>query len=719
LKDVLRRDYLCVGLINGTFDAENKAIAGYVVKRNSLATSPLTLAEGYKLVRIGAETGENATDFYLIGSGEDAASDNYKLTGGSYLTDPTAYVKTGYLVSATTEGKVTTYKVYRPDQTIANPVELTNKEPAVEDKLSTDQSATQEKKGAAQKVKETLNDSTASSSMDISGAGVTNATSSLVQDNEVKASDNTYRDETGKESTSSIVDAVKATKSSDTDNATSETVSIVVQSYADIAVEDVTMKSSDHGETKIVEIQLDIAPKYQKVATTNDIAERAKTDPSVIITDPNDNNQNAVKIDLPQELKVEDPVVVRIPLPVDFVDNDGNQYKTSDKLRIVHTKEDGTEYIYEGAVTNDGINYYVEFTNPNGFSRFRVGPWKEPVAKIGKNYFATLAKAVNAVKNGETITLLANITAETVTVERVVNFTLDKGTFINGATIQAGNGYSMSEASGTYTFTQNQSAACTEITAKTFAAGENQQLLINGKLVIGTYTITKTAKGFTVYDGKQYLAFNPTTKAFILQDASYEWQAGRNTLYATVTGRSYNRGWFGWWRPTSTKTNYYLTWNATDGFSVSTRSAKVQLGVTVHYADHDYLYNAKDENEHTVTCSRCDYTATEKHVGDICTKCGYVQTSAASVKVECGVEYEPGYWFFWWSRPSYTAWADVRATGTEISKIQISSDGETWRNAQYFTSHRNITKFFVKVTTKSGDTTCWQYKDGKTTRLLK
>jgi len=90
---------------------------------------------------------------------------------------------------------------------------------------------------------------------------------------------------------------------------------------------------------------------------------------------------------------------------------------------------------------------------------------------------------------------------------------------------------------------------------------------------------------------------------------------------------------------------------------------------------------------------------------------------AGTITVNCGVEYEPGYWFFWWSRPTYTAWADVDATGVEITKVQISTDGKNYRNGCCFTSGRRITEFFVKVTTKDGDKV-WQYKNGKTSRVI-
>jgi uncharacterized repeat protein (TIGR02543 family) len=73
-----------------------------------------------------------------------------------------------------------------------------------------------------------------------------------------------------------------------------------------------------------------------------------------------------------------------------------------------------------------------------------VAQWTEPVAKIGKTYYGTLAEAIEAAKNGETIDLLKDITADldSVTDPTAGVFNIDKSITIDG------NGHTVT-ASGT------------------------------------------------------------------------------------------------------------------------------------------------------------------------------------------------------------------------------------------------------------------------------
>ena len=142
------------------------------------------------------------------------------------------------------------------------------------------------------------------------------------------------------------------------------------------------------------------------------------------------------------------------------------------------------------------------------------------------------------------------------------------------------------------------------------------------------------------------------------------------------------------------------------------------------YGEHEYVYTCLDETYHKAVCAHCGTVLVESELhdfgeGDTCTRCGYTQegTVEPTVSVECGVTYEPGYWFFWWNPGTYTAWADVDAHGAKVTKVEISQDGTHYRPGAYFTSRRNVTEFYVKVTTADGTTT-WKYKNGKTTQVL-
>ena len=188
-----------------------------------------------------------------------------------------------------------------------------------------------------------------------------------------------------------------------------DTVTIVVQPYMDIAITDVTI--NDDGSKTLT---LDITPMYRTVATT-------ATNTSDI-----ELGTNAVEVNAEE-----------LPLPADYA-ADGNLY-------VNHAK-DGHTYVYTGTVVNNQLT----FTNPHGFSEFTITS-EEPVAKIGDVGFTSLQDAVNAANNGDTIELMVD--GLSAVVSRVVSFKVNMhGYSVN---LTAGSGYSMSVSEdGTYTFTR-------------------------------------------------------------------------------------------------------------------------------------------------------------------------------------------------------------------------------------------------------------------------
>ena len=179
-------------------------------------------------------------------------------------------------------------------------------------------------------------------------------------------------------------------------------ITVVVQPYLDVAVQSVTKE-----EGKPAEMTVEISAKYNVVATTN---------PADIKTDGN--GKNAVVMKEAQDMTVTTPVAIKLPLPDGFVSQTGTPI-------YIHHVKGNTTYVYKATVTEDNGAYYATFTNPHGFSTFVVK--KDAAAFIGAGnnavYYASLADAVKAVENGQTITLLK--AGETATVDRTVNFKVD------------------------------------------------------------------------------------------------------------------------------------------------------------------------------------------------------------------------------------------------------------------------------------------------------
>ena len=117
----------------------------------------------------------------------------------------------------------------------------------------------------------------------------------------------------------------------------SENEKIVVQTYLDIEVSEITEQAGT------ASLALAIEPMY-KVSAVNQ------------------------KTDVPREIKaaekmeISQPVTITIPL--------GNIFegKTIQTVLIRHIKEDGTVYIYKGTYQNNAVT----FINPNGFSDFEI-----------------------------------------------------------------------------------------------------------------------------------------------------------------------------------------------------------------------------------------------------------------------------------------------------------------------------------------------------------
>lgn len=198
-------------------------------------------------------------------------------------------------------------------------------------------------------------------------------------------------------------------------------VTIVVQPYLEITVEDVSLRN------RAQTVTLDVTPKYITLAAT---------DPEDIRLE--EGAQNAVQMGQPRELTITKPVTVTLPLTDGFTE-DGRLY-------VKHEKDSGAVYYYRGTVADNVLT----FTNPNGFSRFSYSTASQVVADLNGLGYLSLEEAVAAVEPGGTIEVLApGLSAQ---VSREVRFTLT-GAGADSALLTAGPGYEKRQTGNTYLFT--------------------------------------------------------------------------------------------------------------------------------------------------------------------------------------------------------------------------------------------------------------------------
>ncbi len=204
-----------------------------------------------------------------------------------------------------------------------------------------------------------------------------------------------------------------------------ENITVVVQTYIEVKVDNYTPAA----EGKTAALTYDITPKYRVVATTAD-------DPSEIHLEGA--HKNAVVLGDEHELPVNEPVTLTLGLPENFVD------ETTSIVYIQHKDV----YEYEGIVSADKKT--VTFTNPHGFSTFAISLTRQAAAEIGGTSYMTLQDAVNAVKDGEEITVLTGNPLTATAPAKNVTFTVENG---DNVTIQDNGNYHVSRSGNTYTVT--------------------------------------------------------------------------------------------------------------------------------------------------------------------------------------------------------------------------------------------------------------------------
>ncbi len=203
---------------------------------------------------------------------------------------------------------------------------------------------------------------------------------------------------------------------------------IVIQQYMDIEVTGIV---SD--DEKISEFTLDIKPMFQRYVTTLEHIEKI-------------DENNAEPIGEPEELEVSKGTIsMKIPLP--------NAFQTEDvSIYIHHTKDDGRTFIYEGEVVeNDGQKFLV-FTNPHGFSEFRITTVSPIIVDDNDVGYNSLQLAIDNLTNSGTLTLLADCDQDA-TVSEPITFMINENGFDFTGNIKVADGLALEEADGTYTVT--------------------------------------------------------------------------------------------------------------------------------------------------------------------------------------------------------------------------------------------------------------------------
>lgn len=149
----------------------------------------------------------------------------------------------------------------------------------------------------------------------------------------------------------------KVTNEGEGTDVAAKNISVFVRTYYDTEIlEDKTNQTNKS-------FTLDITPMYQAYASTvNDItAMVAEEDESV---DP----INAVKIGESAPVDCTGKTInLKIELPTGFITS------TSQKVYVIHTlANNGTKKTYNTTVTKESDKFYIEFTNPDGFSEFEI-----------------------------------------------------------------------------------------------------------------------------------------------------------------------------------------------------------------------------------------------------------------------------------------------------------------------------------------------------------
>ena len=336
----------------------------------------------------------------------------------------------------------------------------------------------------------------------------------------------------------------------------------------------------------------------------------------------------------------------------------------------------------------------------------------------------------------------AKVTAPTCTAPGYTEYTCKNG---------CGDTYRSDETPATnHNFVDGTCTACGEAeegecvgTKETsLTSGLTAQLTLNGAN-IGTFTFTQVDGGWTIRanDGR-YLA-----KEGAYSNEPFVWTFSNNSFsYVVETTSSSNNNWLGnilggllggilGGGSTTTKTTYYLV-AANGAPAVSTNAATAKF-LVVSTGDHVYGNPVSKDGKHVFTCTVCGNVKETVCTDENCPLCHPVipeepetpEVPEANVNVSVNVtssSSSSGNWFenlFGGifgssSKKTYTATINVSAEGTDVKKVEYSTDGTNWNEGTSFTSDSNITKFYIRVTGTNNVVYEFTYNNGNVTAGL-
>ena len=233
----------------------------------------------------------------------------------------------------------------------------------------------------------------------------------------------------------------------------------------------ITPKAYSNGENAVY--TLEITPKYNIV---------------VVGKEKSENNKNE-KIVGSGILNVTNETNITVQLPAGFVANTDTD---TDTLYVQHKGHE-----YDATVTKKNGTCTASFINPDGFSVFTISKTTQAVAQIGDKKYTSLQDAVDAVENGQTITVTKDTESASVSGDK--SFTIEKGTDVPDVTLTAASGYNLTnDGKGNYTVSprHSSSGSGSSTTTYTVTVGSvsNGTVTSSHKSAASGATVTLTVK---------------------------------------------------------------------------------------------------------------------------------------------------------------------------------------------------------------------------------
>ena len=205
-----------------------------------------------------------------------------------------------------------------------------------------------------------------------------------------------------------------------------DTVSLYTQTY--LAIEATGLAKDEHDA--VTSITLDITPMMRVVAST-------ATNSADIKLESN-GDTNAVVVKDAEELKITAPAEITVTLPRNFA---------TYTVYVKHQASSGT-YFYKAVADSNGN---LTFTSYHGFSPFTFSLTNEAVAEVNNVGYASFQEAVDAVQDGQTITVYRSGLSATVSGNKTFYVSLADGVS-QYPTLTAADGYVLLDnGNGIYT----------------------------------------------------------------------------------------------------------------------------------------------------------------------------------------------------------------------------------------------------------------------------